>query len=400
MSLFAAVDLGSKKVAVAIGKKQKDGTVRVLSVYTQPSRGMERGRVVNLIEASRVLKDSIEAAEREADSQVNDVYINIGGEGAEMIQGTGRTYVVGNTITRREKKRAIENAGAVSLPPDREVLHILPFLYMVNNMKVEEPEGMLGNSLDVKVQVVTHSAIALRNLEGMVRRVGFFPKKVILNHVATMGSIVTGEDREAGVMVVDMGAETTEVSLVHRRMLYRIFTYEVGGKDFTKDISIEFGMTMKNAERMKVKHASLLNEEDETDRISVDLMDGSRRTLVLSDLKNAIFPRAERLFRSIMEDITSVGWQITRTNGIVLTGGGAKLKGLREYMSHFFSSVVRVAGPTVLEGVLDFPEEFMGPEFSLLAGLLRYVAEKEEAVPGGDLGSFVKGLKKKIFRKK
>ncbi len=400
MSLFAAVDLGSKKVAVAIAKKQKDGKVRVLSVFTQPSRGMERGRIVNLLEASKVLRESIEAAEREADSQVNDVYINIGGKGAEMIQGAGRTYVVGNTITKREKKRAIENAGAVSLPPDREVLHILPFLYMVNNMKVEEPEGMLGNSLDVKVQVITHSAIAIRNLEGMVRRVGFFPRKIILNHVATVESLVNEEDREAGVMIVDMGAETTEVALVHRRMLYRIFTYEMGGKDFTKDISIEFGITMKNAERMKIKYASLLDEEDEADSVPVDLMDGTQRTLILSELKNAIFPRAEKLFRSIMEDITSVGWQINRTNGIILTGGGSKLKGLREYMAHYFSSVVRVSGPKVTQGVIDFPEEFVIPEFSLLVGLLRFVAEKEDSLPGGDITSLFKGLKKKIFRRK
>ncbi len=400
MSLFATVDLGSKKVAVAIAKKQKDGSVKVLSVFTQPSRGVERGRIVNLLEASKVLRESIEAAEREADSQVNDVYINIGGKGAEMIQGTGRTYVVGNTITRREKKRAIENAGAVSLPPDREVIHILPFLYMVNNMKVEEPEGMLGNSLDVKVQVITHSAIALRNLEGMVRRVGFFPRKIVLNHVANMESLVNEEDREAGVMLVDMGAETTEVALVHRKMLYRIFTYEMGGKDFTKDISIEFGITMKNAERMKIKYASLLDEEDETDSVSVDLMDGTQRTLVLSELKNAIFPRAEKLFRSIMEDITSVGWQINRTNGIILTGGGSKLKGLREYMAHYFSSVVRVSGPRVTLGVFDFPEEYMIPEFSLLVGLLRFVAEREDSLPGGDISSLFKGLKQKIFRRK
>ncbi len=397
MSVFAAVDLGSKKIAVAIARRQKDGRLRVLSVHHQPSRGIERGRIVNLLEASELLKEAVEEAERNVDLQVNDIFINVGGKDAEMIQGTGRTYVVGNAITKREKRRAVENAGAVSLPPDREVLHILPFIYIVNDMKVEEPEGMLGNSLDVKVQVVTHSNIALRNLEQLVKRVGFFPKKVILNHVAVPEALITDEDREAGIMVVDMGAETTDVSLIHRKMLYRLFTYEVGGKDFTKDISVKFGITMKEAERMKIKHVSLLDEEDETGSVSVTLLDGSQRILTYSDLTNTILPRAERLFAAIKQDIEAVGWQLPRTNGIVLTGGGAQLKGLREYMARYFSSVVRLSGPRNFEGILDFPPDHRGPEFSLLVGLLHFTKNMEGWEDRGD--SLLQKIGK-IFRKK
>ncbi len=375
MRNFAAVDLGSKKLVVAIARASRD-YLEVLATQRENSRGIGRGIIRNLREAKEVLKASIELAERDSDVQVEEVYLNLSGVNSEVVSALGKTVITGERITKREILRAMETAKRITIPQNRYTIHVFPTEFTVDDQEVDEPEGMFGTVLQVKVQIITHLLTVVRNMENCVNGAGFYIKELVLNQVGNIYSLLTKEDRNLGVAIIDIGAETTDVVLVLKNEIHRVFSYEVGGKDFTSDIAIGLNTPVKEAERIKVKFARLFTGEEE-EIIEVPLMDGSEKNISSNELYGIIFPRAEQLFTWIKEDIVRAGWELRATSGIILTGGGALLSGLKNFASSFFNTMVRVSGPQKLENIKNLSEEFLSPEYSVLVGILKYAQERE-----------------------
>ncbi len=400
MSTFAVVDLGSRKLVVAIARPGREGTLEVLAVQRENSRGMGRGVIKNLREVKQALKAAIEMAEKDSDSVVEDIYLNLSGVNADILTALGKTVVTGEYITRKEILRAIETAKRITIPQHREIIHVMPTKYIVDDQEVEEPEGMFGAVLQVQVQIITHLLTVVKNFENCVEGAGFYPKEMVLNQVADIYALVTKEDRELGVMLIDIGAETTDVALILQNEIHRIFSYEIGGKDFTSDIAIGLNTSMKEAERIKVKYARLFSEGEE-ELIKVPLMDGGERNITSNELYSIIFPRAEQLFTWIREDIERAGWELRATSGIILTGGGAMLSGLKDFTSEFFKTMVRVAGPVNLNNILNLDQEYTSPEYSTFVGLLKYAQERERSNGRGGQSIFpsIKNVFKNIFKK-
>jgi len=401
MSSFAVVDLGTKKIVAAIARPAKDGGLEILAVQRENSRGMGRGVIKNLREVKHILKSVIEIAERDSDSVVEDVYINLSGVNADIFTALGKTVVTGETITRKEILRAIETAKRITIPQHREIIHVIPTRYIVDDQEVEEPEGMFGTVLQVQVQIITHLLTVVKNFENCVERAGFYLKEFVLSQVADIYSLVNDEDRELGVMIVDIGAETTDVALVLQNEIHKIFSYEIGGKDFTNDIAIGLNTSMKEAERIKVKYARLFSDTEE-EVIKVPLMDGGERNITSNELYSIIFPRAEQLFTWIQEDIERAGWELKATSGIMLTGGGSLLSGLKKFASSFFNTMVRISGPRNTSRLLNLDDEFTSPEYSTFVGILKYAQEREQ-FDGKSSSGFLPSIKnalKNIFGKK
>jgi len=372
---IVGLDIGTKKIAAIIGEITENKKIEIIGIGTSESRGLRKGVVVNLDATVDAIKKAQEEAELMAGVEINSAFIGLSGAHIKSFNSRGVIAVSGRNreITREDIKRVIDQSKAVSIPPDREIIHIIPQEFIVDEQDgIKDPLGMSGIKLEVNVHIVTGATTSVQNLRTCISRAGIEIEQIILNQIATSTSTLTHDEMELGVGLIDIGGGTTEIAIFERGSLWYTSVIPIGGDNFTNDIAVGLRAAIPEAEKIKKKFGcvtSPLVEEQET--IEVPSVGKGKKPRVLSRqlLADIIHPRAEEIFRLVDNDIKRMGYEKSLNSGIVLTGGTALLEGLEEVAEEIFDLPARRGDPMGIGGLVD---RVSTPDFATSVGLILY----------------------------
>jgi cell division protein FtsA len=401
---LVGLDVGTSKVAALVGEMVGEQNLDVVGLGVAESRGIRRGVVVNLEAAVDSIKKAIEEAELMAGVEIDSVYLGLSGPHVKGFNSRGVVAVAGKNreISREDVRRAIDAAKAVALPSGREILHVLPQDFVVDEQDgIGDPVGMTGARLEVNVHIVTGSASSIQNLVACVNRAGVSVVDTVLEHLAASEAVLTPDEKELGVTLVDIGGGTTDVAIFERGSLWHTGVIAVGGDHFTNDIAVGLRTPVPEAEKIKRKCGCALSAMvDDEETIEVASVGGRRpRVMARRILAEILQPRAEEVFNLVWDEIRRAGYEKSLNSGIVLTGGAALLDGVAEVAEQIFDLPIRRGCPTELGGLAD---HINSPVFATAAGLLRYGqrTQANDAARAGAIGWFagrVRGLFKEFF---
>jgi cell division protein FtsA len=367
------IDIGTRKVAAVIAEITEDRKIEVIGIGTAESRGLRKGVVVNLEATTAAVKKAQEEAELMAGVELDSAFIGISGAHIKSFNSRGVVAVSGKNrvITREDIRRVIDQSKAVSIPPDREIIHIIPQEFVVDEQDgIKDPLGMSGIKLEVNVHIVTSAITSVQNLRSSLERAEVDVQQIILNQIATASAVLTHDERELGVGLIDIGAGTTEVAIFERGSLWYTSIIPIGGDNFTNDIAVGLRTPIPEAEKIKKKFGCVASPTlDEQETIDVPAVGRGRKPRVLSRqlLADIIQPRAEEIFRLVDNDIKRMGYEKSLNSGIVLTGGTALLEGLEEVAEEIFDLPVRRGDPSGVSGLMD---RVSTPDYATAVGLI------------------------------
>ncbi len=369
------IDIGTKKVTALIGSVGEDRKIEVVGIGTADSQGLRKGVVVNLDATSDAVRKAKAEAELTAGVKINSAFLGVSGAHIKSFNSRGVVAVTGKSrvISADDMRRVIEQSKAVNIPPDREILHVIPQEYVVDEQDgIKDPLGMKGMKLEVNVHIVTGAIMLVQNLRTCVEeRAGIQIEKIVLNQIATSAAVLTPDEKELGVGVIDIGAGTTEVAIFERDSLWYTAVIPLGGDNFTNDIAVGLRTAIPDAEKIKKRYGCVVappGEDQET--VEVPSVSGRKpRVLSRQLLAEIIQPRAEEIFRLVDNDIKRMGYEKSLNSGLVLTGGTALLEGLEEVAEEIFDLPVRRGVPSGLGGLMD---RVKTPDYATAVGLLLY----------------------------
>lgn len=379
--IVAGLDVGTTKVCALIGELTPTG-VDIVGIGQHPSRGLRKGMVVNIDSTVEAIKRAVAEAEQMAGVEVDSVYTSIGGGHISGINSQGVVAVQGRTreVAPADVERAIEVARDVNLPPDREILHVLTQAFSVDDQDgIREPIGMLGSRLGVEVHLVTGAVTAVQNVVRSVNRAGLTVKDLVLQPLASAESVLTPDERDLGVAVIDVGGGTTDVALFRESAVWHTAVIPLGGDHITNDIAVGLRTPPADAEELKKSLGcaqTALTLEDET--VEVPSIGGRKpRVLSRQTLSRIIQARVEEIFALVARGIRQAGLEDAATAGIVVTGGAAVLEGLPELAESIFDLPVRRGVPKWIGGFYDQVEN---PMYATAVGLVLHGVRRERQV--------------------
>jgi cell division protein FtsA len=374
------LDIGTSKVAAIVSEMMDDGSLEIIGIGMAEAKGIRRGAVVNLEAAVDSIKHAVDEAELMAGVEIDSVYIAISGPHIKGFNSRGVIAVAGKNreITRDDVRRAIDAAKAVALPTGREILHVLPQDFVVDDQDgIGAPVGMTGARLEVNVHIVTGAASE---------------------------AVLTPDEKELGVAIIDIGGGTTDLAIFERGSLWHTGVIGIGGDHFTNDIAVGLRTPIPDAEKLKRKCGCALSslvDEDET--MEVASVGGRKpRLMARRVLTEILQPRAEEIFHQVWDEIRRAGYEKSLNSGIVLTGGGAILEGMPEIAEQIFDLPIRRGSPVGVGGLAD---HVSNPEFATAVGLVLYaqrnhIGEAGRMVGAGAFGRVagrLRGLFKEFF---
>lgn len=392
-SLIAGLDIGTTKICAVLAEVERDySTPRIVGVGVRPSHGgLRRGVVVNIEQTVQSIRGAVEDAELMAGEKFPPVYVGIAGEhirgvNSKGVIAVGRGGRQGGEIKREDVERVLCAAQAVSMPADREVIHVLPQEFIVDDqMGIRDPTGIMAVRLEAKVHIVTASAIFLQNIRESVRRAGLEVKEFVLEPLASSYSVLSEDEKDLGVGLLDVGGGTTDIALFFGGSLRHTAVVGLGGNNVTRDLAIGLRTPLEAAERIKVEHGvALMRLAQDEHGVSVPGV-GSRggREVPQRELAEIIEPRMEEIFLLARSEIDE--YMDMLTTGIVLTGGGAMLDGAVELAGEVFELPVQLGVP---KGVQGLTEGISSPAYATSVGLVLYGMERsaQEDLSGGEKG--------------
>src|SRR5919108_4931721 len=379
--LVAGLDVGSAKttaiIAEVVGELPKHPELRVLGVGQARTTGMRRGVVSDIEETTRSIRRALQDAERMAGAQVGDVYAGIGGEHVQAMTSKGIVAISGEEIERDDVERAEEVARTLEIPRDRELLHAIPQEYTVDrNVGVRDPVGMIGTRLETEMYLVTIGSSPAVNLRKSVERAGYKVKQLVLEPLASALAVLTEDEKELGVGLVELGAATTEVAIFHEGKIRHIGTIGFGGSHVTSDIVHGLGVTQADAERLKERYGCAyepLVDPADVIRLPSTVAQGDRQ-IPRELLAHIIHQRMDEIFDLVQRDIATAGYAGKLSAGVVLTGGAAAMQGVAELASDVFGTGVRVGLPA--ENIGGLSDSVEAPRFATAVGLAQYAAHR------------------------
>jgi cell division protein FtsA len=376
------LDIGSTKTCVLIAEIDDD-QVRFLALGAAESKGLRKGLIVNLDSTVSSIRRAVEEAEGVANVPVESAVIGVAGNHVRGVNSRGGVTLSHRSrdIEREDVRRAIDAARNISLPDDREVLHVLPHEFLVDAQEgIRDPVGMVGQRLEANVHVVTSSAAATQNLVTAANRAGILISDTVLEPLASAESCLTQDEREMGCCLLDIGGGTTESIVYGGGVVRHTSAVAVGGDHFTNDLAVGLRTPIPEAERIKRHHgcaaSSMLLENGAIEIASVG--DRPPRTIFSHMLTDIIEPRAQELLALIRDDLRRAGLDKQIPAGFILAGGGAKLHGLVELAEQSFHLPMRIAEP---KGLGDLPEQVAQPEYATVVGLVMYGAKARRSAP-------------------
>lgn len=371
---LVGLDVGTSKVAAIVGEARDDGSLEIIGVGVADSRGIRRGVVVNLDAAVESIKKALEEAELTAGIEIESVHLGLSGAHMNGLNSRGVVAVAGKTreITREDVRRAIDAAKAVTLPSGREIIHVLPQDFVVDEQDgIGAPVGMTGSRLEVNVHIVNGSASSTQNLVACVNRAGVTVLDTTLGQLAAAEAVLTKDEKDLGVALVDVGGGTTDIAIFERGSVWHTGVVAVGGDHFTNDIAVGLRTPVPDGERIKRRCGCALSTmvgDDETMEVASV---GGRKPRVMPRrvLSEILQPRAEEIFHLLWDEIRNAGCDRSLNSGLVLTGGGAMLDGMAEIAEQIFDLPIRRGYPMGVGGLID---HVSSPEFATAVGLVMY----------------------------
>jgi cell division protein FtsA len=340
------LDIGTTKICCVVAEVKDDGAVEVAGIGLTPSRGIRKGVVVNLDATVEAIKSSVEDAELTAGVNVESATLGLAGIHMRSFNSRGVVTVSGKdkTVSRDDVRRVLEAARAVSIPPEREILPVLPQEFVLDDHGgITVPAGMNGSRLEANVHIVTAATTSTQNLVTCANRAGIEVRDLVLEPVAVSEAVLTQDERDLGVALIDVGGGTTDLVIFERGSVWHTAVLPVGGEHFTNDLAVGLRTPIPDAERLKRKHGcalSALVEEDEA--IEVPTVGGRKPRLLSRQVMSEILePRAQEIFQLLREEIERAGFQRMLNAGVVLTGGGSLLPGAAEVAEQVFDMPVR-----------------------------------------------------------
>jgi cell division protein FtsA len=388
-NIIVGLDIGTTKIGCIIAELDSDRNVKIVGVGTSRSEGLRRGVVVNLEKTVVSIGRAIEEAELMAGVEVRNVYAGIAGDHIRSINSHGVIAVSrgGVEITRGDIGRVVDAAKAVAIPMDREILHILPQEFTVDDQKgIKDPTGMAGIRLEVDVHIVTGAVSSAQNLVKAIQQAGYQVRDLVLEPLASSVGVLTDDERELGVALLDIGGGTTDIALFHEGSIRHTAVIGLGGNSVTNDIAIGLRTPARDAERIKERYgAAMASMVDPDEEIVVPHMAGQGERRVSRELLASIIqPRMEEILSLAKADIKKTGWSDKIPSGFVLTGGAAALPGTVELAERILSAPVRIGHPLGVTGLVDSVNE---PRFATGVGLVIYGREagrEDNRFAGGD----------------
>ena len=373
--LIVGLDIGTTKVCAIIAQIGHDGQLEITGVGTTPSRGLRRGVVINIDATVRSILNAVEAAEMMSGREVTGAFAGIAGGHIEGINSRGVVAVTGKDreITRDDVERVIDAAKAIVIPMDREVVHVIPQEFTVDQQDgVRDPLGMMGVRLEAEVHIITGAVSSAQNIIRCINRAGFKADDIVLEALAAAAAVLSKDEQELGVLLVDIGGGTTDILVYVEGAPYQAGVLALGGDQVTSDISIMLKTPLEVAERLKCEAGSChLDELDDPDaEASVPGVGGRPpRPVKRSRLTEIIRPRMSEVFGMVREQVERSGYLNLLGGGVVLTGGGAMLEGAAELATEVFGLPARIGYPTPLGGLVD---EYRSPQYATGVGLVMY----------------------------
>jgi cell division protein FtsA len=373
-AVLVGIDVGTSKVAALIGEVSRDGRLTIMGHGTVETSGLRKGVVVNIDQTVRSIADAVERAERLSGWKIDRAFVGVGGQHVESLNSTGQVAVTAHhrEVTREDISRAIEVARAVSIPSNREVLHVERRGFTVDGQEgVKDPLGMSALRLEVEAHIVSASATAVQNLTKCVQLAGVKIDELVVNGLASSEAVLTETEKELGVAVADIGAGTIDLTLFSEGSPFHTAVLPVGGNNVTNDVAIGVKTTLQVAEQLKVRHGTCDLRDLEDEEISVAVLgEEAGRTVSREELCQIIESRMRETFELLRGEMSRSGHGMLPA-GIILTGGAAQLAGTAELGRDVLQMPVRISGPTGIAGLIDTIGD---PSYATAVGLLRWGA--------------------------
>ena len=370
-NIVVGLDIGTTKICAIVGER-KEGAIEIIGIGSHPSKGLRKGVVVNIDLTVESIKKAVEEAELMAGCEINQVYSGIAGGHIKAFNSHGVIAVKESEITAADVDRVIEAAQAVAIPPDREVIHVIPQEYIIDDQPgIQEPIGMNGIRLEVKVHIVTAAITSAQNIVKCANKAGLDVEDIVLQQIASSEAILSGDEKEIGVALVDIGGGTTDIAIYHGGTVKYTTVISLGGNQVTGDISVGLRTPASEAEKLKKRYGcAMVDMVDGEELIEVQSVGGhkpksvSRRTLC-----EIIEPRVEEVFDLVNREILKSGYDGLISAGVVLTGGSAAMEGSTELAEQVFNLPVRCGIPVDIAGLADVVKS---PMYSTGVGLVEY----------------------------
>jgi cell division protein FtsA len=371
-NLLVGLDIGTSKVVAIVGEIKADGALEIIGIGSHPSRGLKKGVVVNIESTVQSIQRAVEEAELMAGCEIHSVYAGIAGSHVRSLNSHGIVAIKDKEVVQGDVERVIDAAKAVAIPADQKILHVLPQEYIIDAQEgIRDPIGMSGVRLEAKVHIVTGADSAAQNIVKCVQRCGLVVDDIVLEQLASSYAVLTEDEKDLGVCVVDIGGGTTDIAVFGGGAIRHTAVIPIAGDQITNDIAVSMRTPTQYAEDIKIKYACALSQlanPDETIEVP-SVGDRPPRRLARQTLAEIVEPRYEELFGLIRDELRRAGLEEQVATGIVLTGGSAKMEGAIELAEEVFHMPVRLGVPQYVTGL---SEVVSNPIHATGVGLLLY----------------------------
>ena len=392
-NMIIGLDIGTSKVVAIVGEVNPEGEIEIVGLGSHPSRGLKKGVVVNIESTVQSIQRAVEEAELMAGCQIHSVYAGIAGSHIRSLNSHGIVAIRDREVTPGDVERVIDAARAVAIPADQKILHILPQEFVIDEQDgIREPVGMCGVRLEAKVHMVTGAVSAAQNIIKCVRRCGLEVDDIILEQLASSYSVLTEDEKDLGVCLVDIGGGTTDLAVFTEGSIRHTAVIPIAGDQVTNDIAVALRTPTQYADEIKIKYACALTQlaaSDDTIEVP-SVGDRAPRRLARQTLAEVVEPRYEELLTLVQAELRRSGFEDLIAAGIVLTGGSSKIEGLVELAEEVFHMPVRLGIPQSVIGLVDVVRN---PIYATGVGLLLFGHQnRAQRVFDASIGRGVRGV--------
>jgi cell division protein FtsA len=377
---IVGIDIGTTKICTIVGRVEDDNSIRIMGVGIEPSRGMKRGVMVNLEEATVAIARSVEKAQRSSGYEIRSALVSLAGSHVSSINSKGTAGINGGIVRDSDVHRALEAAQSVAIPHNREVIHVIQRGYSIDEQSgISQPVGMHGYRLEVEAHIITVAETTVENIRKATEAAGVQVLQFVLNPLASGEVVLTETEKQLGVLVCDIGGGTTDLAIYINSDIWHTMVISVGGSLVTSDVAHGLRLSLNQAEEVKKKYGHALANEVGIEELFSVRAYGEDNPIQINrrDLAYIIEARMEEIFRFVLQEIKRSGYDGLMPAGVVLTGGTSMLPGIRKLGNEVLGLPVRVAQPENLLGLVD---QLYSPAYSTSVGLLHWGLLWDEAV--------------------
>ncbi len=397
-NLLVGLDIGTTKIACIVGEETDEG-LHVVGIGTHPSKGLRKGVVINIEATVNSIKEAVEEAELMAGCEITSVFVGIAGGHIKSLNSQGTVAIKDHEVSDLDVARVLDTAQAVAIPMDRELIHIIPQEYIVDDLEgIKDPRGMRGVRLSAKVHIVTGAVTSAQNIVNCCNKSNLNVRDIVLEQLAASEAALTPDERDLGVMLVDIGGGTTDIAVFIDGAVVHTSVLALGGDHITHDIAYGLRTPATEAEKIKQKYGcAMVSMVEDESSFEVDSVGGSRsRTADRTVLAEIIEPRVSEILGLVQQELTRTGLEDHLPAGVVLTGGSVILPGIPELAERIFGMPARRGSPMAVGGLT---EVISSPIFATGVGLVRFgmAHDQEDSRLRSRSPSFFDGVKERMI---